>query len=731
MPQLIVGKVDEPKHDKHVNAKIYAFMRKLAADDTSVGLHLEKMVNAVDKRARTARVDDSWRAVVYMLGELQGEKAYVYAGTWEHDEACRRAQTMVLRINPVTGLAELINAEPDQRAPVAAPDEQASSTPAVKKRSWLRLRGHGVDTLTREFGFPKHIAGQAVEQETEDDIVEFAASLENAWHGDVLVNLAIGTPPQDIKKELELGGAQSARGEADDDQHLIDALRHPAARMQFAFVEDDEELRAVIEGGDFAAWRTFLHPTQRRYVDRNYSGSYRLTGGAGTGKTVVLLHRARRLWKQNPNARIILTTFTRALAENLKRDLRRLDEQITLAPSLGEPGVYVEGLDQIASSVRKLAQPGYADSVESLTGEAREVHKLVANDRGWDAASAVALSLPEAVRSERFLASEYEQVILAREVLKVEQYYRVRRPGRGVALARSQRAKVWEVVEEYRKDRRLAKEASFAESLAFAAAWLNGIGQNQESRLADHVLIDEGQDLSPTHWLLARSLVGEGENDLFIAEDSHQRIYGRKVVLAHVGIKVVGRSRRLTLNYRTTAQNLRFALARLEGMSYTDGEGEPEQQGAYRSSRNGPEPSLVGYADQEKMHDGIRSQIEDWVDAGVSRDTIAILASTRWSAQRVVDALGTRVTYLKDPSSSQKGRPAVLTMHQSKGLEFANVVLYDISKGTFPNTSYRAGMSAEELEEQDCQDHSLLYVAASRARDQLVVTYAGDPSEAL
>ena len=160
-------------------------------------------------------------------------------------------------------------------------------------------------------------------------------------------------------------------------------------------------------------------------------------------------------------------------------------------------------------------------------------------------------------------------MVLANRITTLEQYAKIARPGRGVRLSRPQRIAVWKLVEAYRRQSQMDETLSFPEVLALAAEALRDRAESGGRYLADHVIVDEAQDLHATHWALLRALVAEGPNDLFIAEDSHQRIYGSPVVLSRFGIKIVGRSRRLTLNYRTTAQNLHFAVGVLSGADYT------------------------------------------------------------------------------------------------------------------------------------------------------------------
>ena len=468
---------------------------------------------------------------------------------------------------------------------------------------------------------------------------------------------------------------------------------------------------------------------------RVYNGPFRLTGGAGTGKTVVLLHRAKNLNVKHPDARIILTTYTRALAENLRRDLERLDPVVETAQALGDRGVLVRGVDQLAAAVREAAGSGFSEAALVLLGAGAESRgSVVSNEAGWEAAvDDSGVDLSPALSSKSFLAVEYLQVILPNRITTKDAYFQVRRPGRGVALDRAKRAAVWKVVEQYRRNARISNTLSYAEVAAVGAVWLEGPSESAPTFFADHILIDEAQDLTSAHWQLLRALVKSGENDLFIADDAHQRIYGQKIVLSRLGIAVRGRSRRLTLNYRTTEQNLRFALRLLEGASFVDSEEMEESIAGYRSSRSGPVPQPLAAGNDSEQFSNLAERVKSWLEAGVNGATIAVLTGSNNASKDVHDALahhGVPSTILN--SAKQSGSdPVILTMHTSKGMEFSRVILFDISDGTFPSPWSLRGVSPEDRPDVILREKSLLYVAASRARDELVVTWSGEPSELL
>lgn len=726
MPHIVLTKIKEPAYDKDIKAKIFTFLQKLQEDDTSVGLNIEKMANAADPRARTARVDISLRAVLYRMESSDDARVYVYAGTWDHDEAGRRAQNRILRVNPVNGITELIEVSTPDSVP-AAPAWEPRPAPAVEP--YLNQFGYAQQDLV-ELGLEPALIVELMACTSEDALIDLAATLENQWQGSAVLSLAVGESLQAIAEGLMLEHAPVVVAEKSEDDRIIESLRHPASQMQFTMVENDEELRKVLDAGDFGAWRVFLHPEQRKYASTDFNGPFRLSGGAGTGKTVVLLHRARYLQEQNPEARIVLTTYTKALAGNLQRDLERLDPALTFASKLGQPGILVRGIDGLASDVRSKAGGGYSAAAQTSIGASVEfAARSVSNRDGWkEALDDVSPNLPESILNPTFFEAEYLQVVLPGGVVDLDGYLSVRRPGRGTALDRAKRREVWKVIQHYRKQEHLTGRVSFAEVAEISAAWLAA-----EGPLVDHVLIDEGQDLVPSHWRMVRGIVPEQRNDVFIAEDTHQRIYGSHVVLSRYGIKITGRSRRLSLNYRTTEENLRYALAMLDGGEFIDSDNRPEASTGYRSIRRGPIPQLIDAQNDGEQLTHIAELVQEWLEQGVAPGTIAILARSNSRAKHVQEVLvqqGVPIEHLTSAKSTMK-RPVVLTMHTAKGMEFSRVVLFDISEGSVPMPWALKDIAPDELPDVMLRERSLLYVAASRARDELVVTWKGERSELL
>jgi superfamily I DNA/RNA helicase len=479
----------------------------------------------------------------------------------------------------------------------------------------------------------------------------------------------------------------------------------------------------------------FLHPEQRKYAERSYAGPFRLSGGAGTGKTVVLLHRARMLARRDPGARVLLTTFTANLADQLRVDLDRLDPFLVYATGLGTPGVSVYGIDALASAVLRQAGLHVAADAEAVLGVATAQIGSRTPGTAWrDAIDAAGGALPTVLRAPAFLAAEYAQVVLPNRITSREAYYKVRRPGRGVALDRAKRSAVWDVIEAYRAAARIAGSVDFPEAATIAAAHLVRVAAAPGgSHVADHVLIDEGQDLGPAHWQLMRALVGAHADDLFIAEDSHQRIYGQRVALSAYGIRIVGRSQRLTLNYRTTAQNLAYAISMLRGGTYVDLEEGPESASSYRSARSGPVPRLIPCATLTEELDKAADLIRSWVSSTDAPETIAVLVREQRQRDRLVTGLAERGVTIRavDREHIKPGQPVAMTMHRAKGTEFSRVLLFGIDQGAIPRPLRDEQYAEDAWADALLRERSLLYVAATRARDELALSWSGDPSQLL
>ncbi|MGQ4549117.1 UvrD-helicase domain-containing protein [Dermabacteraceae bacterium P13077] len=713
---------------------------------------LESVPGALDERVRATRIDDTYSAIMV---ELVPDRFYYLHRVCETASAAKIAAALQIDTNPVTGQIEVREGEPRALAEAPAAPEENAGQPLITA---------SVAELTGQLGIDEPLARAAVTVRSLPELVS-AAQGAPAWQLEALTTLAGG---RSLAETIE-----TYRIEPEGDEHLVRGMCSEKSASRYFLSNKNEELARAIDEGDFASWRIFLHPDQRKYVKQDTNGPYRLTGGAGTGKSIILVHRAVRLARVNPQARIVLTTFTRNLADSLTQQVRQLDPQVKIAESLGEAGIYVCGADQLANEA--LTGNEHAPrAVQEVLG--RHVSALTRvgitkDSYAWPGAiKSSGYGLPENLASRFFFESEYSRVILPQNILQQREYLRARRIGRGTKLGRITRAAVWRVIETYRLAAANEETYSFSE-VPFLAARALKIGAEQDAgrRQADHVLIDEAQDLQPGHWQMMRELVAPGPNDIFIAQDDHQRIYGERIVLKHYGIEVRGRSRRLTLNYRTTAENLEYAMRILDGGDYAapleDGEagsegvgaevpaagadgpgaaGEPGAGGSvgtgrpgeerYRSVRSGAAPfTFHSDSSQERISCAAKT-IRGWVNdikqsangglgrGNVGLENIGILAPNVRVRDRIASALsecGVAIQVV-DRNPVRAGVPVVMSMHRSKGIEFSRVLLFEVGEISMPRG---VDYDDEARREAELRERSLLYVAASRARDELAVIW--------
>lgn len=759
------------KVDGSIRSSVFSTLEKLAEDDTAPGLHVEPLQRAADKRIRSIRVNKMYRMLAFKI-EGGEQPHYIYVGTYEHEEAYRVGEGLALRVNPVNGVMSLLREqsaaaesekpESQAKAEKAAEEARAAAEAAADTAAEVPVEepqniavappvpappespsevfaagGHSVSSLEAQLGIHGELLEPALSARTPEEL-ESRLVAASPWERDALIGLAAGMSVADVQKDLGLDVEPAASD--NDDASVRRALEKPATQMEFANVSSDE-LKAIIESGSFEEWTTFLHPSQRTVAYRSLGGSSRVSGGAGTGKTVVALHRARALFtetlrgqqKTESVPRVFLTTFTNSLSASLQSSLAVLDSSISPSTRIGEPGIAVLGIDKATMFVLNHAAPAELQAAGQavLGAPLRTAPKPLvnpANTHLWsDAIDRTPSASAEPAITPDFLAAEFETIILPNRISTKAQYLKANRAGRGVALNRKARLAVWSIVEAYLSMATSANTHTFPVLGALAAAALDARAEAGGGRLVDHVVVDEAQDFHAGHWRFLRALVAEGPNDIFISEDSHQRIYGHPLRLSHFGIKIVGRSTRLKLNYRTTAETLRFAMQVLGSETYTDTLGEADSIEGYRSARSGPLPVVVREDNLTAELDGVAAKIEEWL---ARRDdaTVGVLTRNRHDIDTTADGLEKRGIELSDKDG--KG-VSVMTMHSAKGLEFNYVALVDVSQRTMPSKIHAPTTPESERHEMLQREKSLLYVASSRARDELFVSTGRTPAEVL
>jgi superfamily I DNA/RNA helicase len=677
-----------------VQRAVDAAIGKFAAH-THAGLHLEKLAGARDPNIRTIRIDQFYRGVVLALGDQR----YALLNVLPHDDAIAFAVSRRFTVNHALGVLEMR----DQ----AGIDDFVRATPAVPATVGL-FDGVSTADLVR-LGVDKDLVPLLRLIATDQQLESLGSRLPEVQL-DVLRGLASGLTVDEVWQEL----AERIVSGVDADDLLAAARRTPE---RIKFVSGPVELAAIL-AHPFDLWRTFLHPTQRDVAYREvFSGPALVTGSAGTGKTVTGLHRAVFLAGRLPDdgSKVLLTTYTRALADALSKQLYRLT---------ADPAVRSR-IDVV--SVDKLAYEIVARGGRKVTIAEDDVM-----DPLWEAAAKAGPTyLNRAGRvttlSGAFLKREWEQVVLAQQLTSVEAYRDASRKGRGEGLRAAQREQVWAaidgVVNQLAKQRRCTHTQLADESAEIA---------RRSPAPYRHVVVDEGQDLHPAQWRLLRALVAPGPNDMFLLADPYQRIYDSHVSLAQLGIEVRGRTRRLTVNYRTTHEILDLSVKVLSGDAAVGLDGEADTLRGYRSVTRGSAPALATHTSRDSEFEALIERVGTWLDQGVEPHAIGVAARTGQLVKTISQTLSDAYIPVADDKRSIDG-VRVATMHRMKGLEFQCLAVVGLDAGVLPApTAVTSAAEDPHAHRQDLQrERCLLFVALTRARDVLYLSHSGAPSTLL
>lgn len=535
---------------------------------------------------------------------------------------------------------------------------------------------------------------------------------ESAMPHDVYEHLSWLVEGFPMEEVLELVSEEQNSSAFSED--LAAALDVPTTLKSFVVVDGEDELRRIM-AEPLEKWRVFLHPTQRKIVQKEYSGSARVLGGAGTGKTVVAMHRAKHLAsKCEGQQRILMTTFTANLAADIRENLRKI---CTLEELRRIEVIHLDAwVNQFLRESGFSAQIGYDDVINPL----------------WERAVLLAnIDLPY---ETTFYEEEWNRIVIAQEALTLEKYVKATRNGRGTRLDRKKRMQVWKVFENYQN---LMKENQIRDintAMYESTKLLQSAGR--KPRYAS-IIIDEGQDFSDNAYRLIRALAGEEHpNDIFIVGDSHQRIYRNYPTLSKCGINVRGRSSILKINYRTTEEIRKHAFALLNGISFDDLDEDLDLGDKCQSLTHGEKPIVENFENANDEFDFLLREVKKLKENGVSLTDICVVARTK----KLVDdyiALFTRagirsyaIKRNKVDDRSFDGL-RVATMHRVKGLEFKYVFIAAVNNRIIPLPFAINKTDAVSEVESITSEKCLLYVAMTRAQKGVYITSYGRPSEFL
>lgn len=667
--------------DEQAAAKTTAF--DLQMDQAKPGMQFHRLDKAKDKNFWSIRVSRDIRIIVHRTDE---SLLLCYVG--HHDLAYRWAERRKIERHPKTGVMQVV--EIRERVVEIEIPKYVEVEQAPPPKPLLFTNYSDEDLL--EYGVPPEWL-KDVKAANEDSLLDLTDHLP-AEAAEALLNLATGTvPPRPVPVAV---GANP--------------FEHPDALRRFRVMDNAEELQRAMEY-PWEKWIVFLHPAQRETVTRSYTGPVRVAGSAGTGKTVVALHRAAQLAKSNTDSRILITTFSIALARSLRR---KLDCLIANEPTV-----------QNSISVRAIDEVGI-EQYESAFGTPKVPTPKMLRTL-LKSASDAAMPHPYGLA---FLESEWNEVVDAWQLDSCEAYRDVPRLGRKSRLGEKQRQTLWSIFDRVRKD--MKERGIVTIPMVFAAATQHITAGGLPP--ADFVVVDEAQDISVPQLRFLAAVAGARENGLFFAGDLGQRIFQTPFSWASLGVDVRGRSQTLRINYRTSHQ-IRRQADRLLQSEVADVDGNIESRKGTVSVFNGPEPSIQVAESPKEESEVIAAWIKERIAGSVQPHEIGIFVRSDAElprARAAVAEAALKAIELDDRADTSPGSVSICTMHLAKGLEFRAVVVAACDDEIVPSQArIQAVADDADLEEVYNTERQLLYVACTRARDNLLITGVKPASEFL
>ena len=667
--------------DEQKAVKTTAF--DLQVNPAQPGMQLHKLDKARDPNFWSVRVNRDVRLVVHRT-----EASLLLCYVDHHDEAYRWAERRKLETHPKTGAAQLVEIRETVQEIVVPIYKEVAEQVSIK----ARLFDHVADEELLSYGVPAEWLGD-VRQANEDSLLTLADHLPNEA-AEALLELATGGKPAVPQVSPP----------------TTDPFEHPDAQRRFRVMTNVEELAAALDY-PWDKWTIFLHPAQRELVERDFNGPARVAGSAGTGKTIVALHRAVHLARHNRESRILLTTFSDTLSNALRAKLRRL---LHHEPRLGE-NIEVYSIDAIGRRLYELqfGAPNIA-SDKLLRATLAETAKAIGGHKF----------------SQHFLWTEWSEVVDAWQLDTWEAYRDVRRLGRKTRLPEPQRAVLWSIFDRVRSRLQADGLITYAGMFRRLAEQL----ANGKRTPFDFAVVDEAQDINVAQLRFLAALGTGKPNSLFFAGDLGQRIFQQPFSWKSLGVDIRGRSRTLHINYRTSHQ-IRTQADRLLGPELSDVDGITEERVGTVSVFNGPAPEIRVLKSPAEESQFVSKWLLDRRKQGVAPHEIGVFVRSPAELDRACAAVKESeisFTVLDDKVETTDGHVSICTMHLAKGLEFRAVVVMACDDEIIP-LQQRIETAADDSDLEDVYntERHLLYVACTRARDHLLVTSVEPASEFL
>lgn len=682
---------------RKIQGKVTDFIDKFQKNPKTPGMNYEKILNAADKRLCSIRIDDTYRGIL-----AREEESGTYLLLWidHHDEAYEWACRRRCAVNAYSGSIQVYEVEQGEKEDLV-PQYAGYAVP-------YRLFQNVSDADLLTLGVPSEQI-ILVRKIVSDDEFKAASKIFPSDAYEYLSYLADGLPVAEV---LELAAAD--RGPKPAAETFAEALESPQNTRSFVVVEGEEELRKILSE-PLEKWRVFLHPTQRKIVEKTFSGPARVLGGAGTGKTVVALHRAKFLASKLTSGKILFATFTANLASDIRENLRKI--------CIPEEFARIEVVNLDAWVREFLASQNYGAEVHYEDETLKEIWNEACKEKPAE------LKLPKV-----FFKEEWARVAASQEAFTLEKYLAANRSGRGTGLTQNRRKDVWKVFEAYQ---RLTQEQNVRDIHTAMADCRVMVENGLNSVKYEHVIVDEGQDFSPNAFRLLRGLAGgEHENDLFIVGDSHQRIYRNHAVLSSCGVAIRGRSSTLRINYRTTEETRKFAFALLQGVDFDDLDEALDPGDRCKSLMHGNPPKIQTFENPDDEFQFLLTEILNLTEENVALENICLVARTHKLLEEYARRFSEsgiptfEITGMQSDDRSTDGL-RIATMHRVKGLEFQYVFVAAVNHGTIPLPASIDRTDEQTRLETTTSEKCLLYVALTRAQKAAWITSFGTPSEFL
>jgi len=658
------------QRDEQKQVKTKSF--ELQLNPASPGFQMHRLEQAADDRFWSARVNRDLRLIIHRNDAVL---LLCYAG--HHDDAYDWASKRRISNHPTTGAAQIVE------LPVVLGEDDGrrdDGPPATEQSGPLIPAGVSDDDLLR-FGVPSEWL-PVCRTATQNQLFDIAERLPQEA-AEALLELAVGRVPNFPKPDSNIGG-----------------FDHPDAQRRFRVFTNQDELAAALDY-PWERWSVFLHPDQRAVVEREYRGAARVSGSAGTGKTVVALHRAAHLLRTDPDAQVLLATFSEPLAANLQTKLKYLlGEQPRLAERLS-----VRSLDRFAKDLYRLriAKPQLATKAEI---DEKLVELLTENE-------SVGLQLA-------FVRSEWHEVVDGWQLRTWEEYRTVRRLGRKLRLSEARREQLWVIFEALRKWLKDNQDNTLNDLYTELCKNLSAAANAPY----DYIIVDEAQDISVPQLRLLSALARRADA-LFLAGDQGQRIFQAPFSWSGLGVDIRGRSSILRVNYRTSHQ-IRVQADKLLPTSITDGDGNEELRGGAISVFDGPKPEVHAFENSDLEVDALSDWLSHCSETGVTNNEMAVLVRSERLLERaaaVAEQMQLSTHQLGHASAANQGSIAIGLMHDAKGLEYRAVAVMACDDDVLPLEERVADVNdVADLEEVYDTERHLLYVACTRARDLLWVS---------